>query len=313
MVAVPTADGLIVTGKAPVELKAGTVTVAGTVAIEVLLLASETVAPPAGVLAVNASVAEVLVVPVWTVEGLNVIDASAPPGCGGGGGVTVMVAVRVTPLYVAEIKDVAVAETGLVDTKFTTTLLLTPSGTVIVAGTVATAVLLLEKETTAPPAGAFAVSVTVADDEDPPCTLAGLRLTVSSVALDAGGAGAVTVRVAVRVTPLRVAEITDVVVDPTALVATEVVAEVAPAGTVTLAATVAAAGLLLLRDTTAPPDGAVAVSVIVAELVAPPCTVDGLRLTELRVAAVTVHPESLALLGVAEPSFTSTVQSAGGV
>jgi hypothetical protein len=51
------------TGNAPVELKAGTVTVAGTVAMDVLLLASETVAPPAGVLAVKASVAEVLVVP----------------------------------------------------------------------------------------------------------------------------------------------------------------------------------------------------------------------------------------------------------
>jgi len=202
MVAVPTADGLIATWKAPVELKAGTVTVAGTVAMEVLLLDSETVAPPVGVRAVNANVADVPVVPVWTVEGLSVIDSSAPPGCGGGGAVTVMVAVRVTPLYVAEITDVAVAETGLVDTNCTTTLLLTPSGTVIVAGTVATAVLLLENETTAPPAGAGAVSVTVVDAVEPPCTLAGLMLTVSSVALGAGGGGAVTVRVAVRVVPL---------------------------------------------------------------------------------------------------------------
>ena len=205
MVAVPTADELIATGNAPVELKAGTVTVAGTVAIAVLLLDSETVAPSVGVWAVNVRVAEVLVVPVWTVEGLSVIDASAPPGRGGGGGVTVRVAVRVTPLYVAEIRDVAVAVTGLVDTKFTTTLLLTPSGTVIEAGTVATAVLLLENETTAPPAGAGALSVTVADDADPPCTLAGLRLTVSSVAVvggGGGGAGAVTLRVAERVMPL---------------------------------------------------------------------------------------------------------------
>jgi hypothetical protein len=58
MVAVPTADGLIDTWNAPVELNAGTVTVAGTVAMEVLLLASETVAPPDGVLAVNVNVAE---------------------------------------------------------------------------------------------------------------------------------------------------------------------------------------------------------------------------------------------------------------
>ena len=56
---------------------------------------------------------------------------------------TVMVAERVTPLYVAEITDEVVAVTGLVDTKVGTTRLFTPSGTVIVAGTVAAAVLLL--------------------------------------------------------------------------------------------------------------------------------------------------------------------------
>ena len=98
MVAVPTADALIETGNAPVELFAGTVTVAGTVAMDVLLLASETVAPPVGVRAVNDRVAEVPVVPVWTVAGLRVRESSAPPGCGGGGGVTVRTAVRVTPL-----------------------------------------------------------------------------------------------------------------------------------------------------------------------------------------------------------------------
>ena len=55
------------------------------------------------------------------------------------------------------------------------------------------------------------------------------------------------------------------VVELTALVATEdVVAEVTPAGTVRPAGTVAAAVLLLVSDTTAPPDGAGAVSVTVA-------------------------------------------------
>ena len=57
MVAVPT-TGLIATLKAPVELNPGTVTVAGTVAMEVLLLLRETVAPPGGVIAVKKSVAE---------------------------------------------------------------------------------------------------------------------------------------------------------------------------------------------------------------------------------------------------------------
>ena len=104
------------------------------------------------------------------------------------------------------------------------------------------------------------------------------------------------------------------VVELTALVAMEdVVTDVAPAGTVRLVGTVAAAVLLLVSDTTAPPDGAAAVSVTVAEPVALPCTVDGLRLTELRAAAVTVHPESPTVVAVVEPSFTSTVQSAGRV
>ena len=46
----------------------------------------------------NVKVAEVRTVPVWTVAGLRVMESSAPPGCGGGGAVTVMVAVRVIPL-----------------------------------------------------------------------------------------------------------------------------------------------------------------------------------------------------------------------
>jgi hypothetical protein len=117
--------------------------------------------------------------------------------------------------------------------------------------------------------------------------------------------------VAVRVTPLYVAEMTAVVVEVTALVATEVAADVAPAGTVRVAGTVTAAVLLLVSDTTAPPVGAGAVSVTVAEAVAPPGTAAGLRLTELSAGVVTVHPDSRTLTGVAEPSFTSTVQSAG--
>ena len=76
-----------------------------------------------------------------------------------------------------------------------------PAGTVKLAGTVTAPRLPLVSDTTAPPAGAGAVSVTVAEAVAPPSTLAGLRLTVSSVAVGAGGAGAVTVMVAVRVIP----------------------------------------------------------------------------------------------------------------
>jgi hypothetical protein len=60
----PAADGLIVALNAPDELKAGTRTLAGTVASPVLLLDSVTKAPPTGVSAVNQIVTLVLVVPV---------------------------------------------------------------------------------------------------------------------------------------------------------------------------------------------------------------------------------------------------------
>ena len=71
MVAVPEPEELMATGKAPVELNAGIVTDDGTVASAGLLLVSDTVAPPVGVNAENINVAEVLVVPVCTVAGLN--------------------------------------------------------------------------------------------------------------------------------------------------------------------------------------------------------------------------------------------------
>jgi hypothetical protein len=51
------------------------------------------------------------------------------------------------------------------------------AGTVTVAGTCATAVLLLESVTTAPPAGAARLNVTVPLEEVPPTTDEGLILT----------------------------------------------------------------------------------------------------------------------------------------
>src|SRR5215210_1710122 len=89
---------------------------------------------------------------------------------------------------------------------------------------------------------------------------------------------------------------------------------VAPAGTVTLGGTVAAAVLSLDSETTKPPAGAVAVSVAVPVDGSPPTTSlgstrivdsDGLE------GGDGVQPASVALVGAAEPSFTSTVQSAG--
>jgi hypothetical protein len=193
-VAVPDAVELIATSNAPVELIAGTVTVDGTVAIDGLLLDNVTVAPPDGVNAEKNSVADVRVVPVCTVAGSSEIEASEAAGCEGGG-VTVMVAVRVTPAKVADTFVVVMTVTGLVETNVTT--LLTPAGTVTLAGTDTTVGWLLESVTMTPPLGAGAVSVTVAPAVPPPCRLDGLRLMDCRAAEGAGGgdgAGVVTVQ-----------------------------------------------------------------------------------------------------------------------
>ncbi len=72
--------------------------------------------------------------------------------------------------------------------------LVAPAGTVTLAGAVATAVLLLESVTTAPPLGAAPFKLTVPCEEFPPTTLAGFRVREERVA-------GVTVRGAVLVSP----------------------------------------------------------------------------------------------------------------
>ena len=74
-----------------------------------------------------------------------------------------------------------------------------PAGTVTLAGTVATAGLLLVSETTAPPVRAGALSVTLPVERDPPLTLVGF--SVSEVRVGPGGGCGVTVSEAVLVTP----------------------------------------------------------------------------------------------------------------
>ena len=76
--------------------------------------------------------------------------------------------------------------------------LVAPAGTVTLEGTLATAVLLLESVTWAPPAGAGPLRVTVpVEDCKPPTTLVGF-----SVSDERGGGGeGVTVSEAVLLTP----------------------------------------------------------------------------------------------------------------
>jgi len=76
------------------------------------------------------------------------------------------------------------------------------------------------------------------------------------------------------------------VVAATELVLTVKVALLAPAGMFTLAGTVAATVLLLERVTTAPDDGAAALSVTVPWDVLPPTTLVGFSVNELTAEAV---------------------------
>src|SRR5260370_602297 len=149
--------------------------------------------------------------------------------------------------------------------------LLAPAGPVPVGGTVAAAVLLLVRLTTAPPLGAGPLSVTVPVEGFPPVTLTGFRPSKERVA------GGVTVSEAVCVPLPYDPEMVTEVDAATALVLTVNVALLAPAGTVTLAGTVAAAVLLLVRLTTAPPLGAGPLSVTVPVAGFPPVTLTRLR------------------------------------
>ena len=92
----------------------------------------------------------------------------------------------------AEIVAETVVDTGLVVT--VNVAVVAFARTVILEGTCAAAVLLLDNVTTAPVAGAGPLRVTVAIDVFPPVTAFGFRLTEFSTVAE-------TVRVVVRVTP----------------------------------------------------------------------------------------------------------------
>jgi len=125
--------------------------------------------------------------------------------------------------------------------------LVAPLAKVTVDGTVAAAVLLLVSVTrrcvVVPAAGAVKVTVAV-ELAIPPRTLVGFSVMEATC-------GGVRIRVSVLETPLLVAVMVTVVVDPTEMLVTVKVALVAPAGMVTLAGVVVDA-LLSDKVTTAP-------------------------------------------------------------
>src|SRR5215203_1252007 len=106
----------------------------------------------------------------------------------------------------------------------------------------------------------------------------------------------------------------------TSLVETMKVVLVDPAGTVTLGGTVAAVVLSLVRSTVKPPEGAAELRVTIPVAGSGPSRSVGLTVSEERDTdddgggeELTVQPDRRALATVAEPSLTSTVQSAGAV
>src|SRR5262249_13100675 len=250
---------LVVTVNDTLLAPAGTVTLAGTDAAA-LVLASATAVPPAGPGPFRAPA------PRDGLPPAPVVGSSARrPGTGPTGGVAAgcpppKAGVIVTGMELVTVLVVMVKVA-----------LLLPAKTVTLAGTPATAVLLLESATLAPPASALPLSVTVPVDGFPPTTVAGLRLTPLAWS-------GTTVRVADFWTPPNVAVIEAGVGAVPGLVLIVNVAVVAPPATVTLDGTVATA-LLLDSGTAAPPGSAALVSVTVPVDGFPPATVGGFRVT----------------------------------
>ena len=295
----------VVTVNVALVAPAGTVTLplTGTLATA-LLLDRVTSAPPVGAVALNVTVATEELPPT------TLVGFSAKPdtvrGGGGAGGETVSSAVLVTPPKEAEM----VAEVDAVtDTVVTLNVVLVlPAGTVTlpIAGTLATAVLLLKRVTTAPPVGAAALKVTVPVEDAGPITLVGLSASVESVT-GGGGAGSETVSSAVLVRPPKEAEIVMVVDAVTEVVVTLKLAVVDPAATVTLAGTVATTVLLLERVTAVAAEGAGLMLTVPCEVL-PPATVAGVSVTLLRAGgALGVQPDNVACVEL-PPPFTVTIQ-----
>ena len=198
----PFADAEIVTvvvaATAPVEMAntaldepSATVTLVGTLATPLLALESDTVVPPAG--AVPESVTTPCEPdPPATLSGLTSRPCSAGAGGGAPAGVTVSGAVRLVPLYEAVIVTVVLAATA--DVVIVKVPVKPPVGTVTLAGTLATAVLLLESETTVV-SGAATLTITVPLEASPPATVDGLTSRFVS-AVGGGAACGVKLRAA---------------------------------------------------------------------------------------------------------------------
>jgi hypothetical protein len=234
-----------------------------------VLLVRETTAPKGGAAPLSVNV-PVEVEPPTTVLGFKLSEVKEATE-------TVSVVVLVFPYTPVRVTEVDEATPLVVIVKV---VLVDPAAMVTLAGTFAADVLLLCKVTTAPPAGAAPLKVTVPVELFPPTTEVGFLAIDESVA-------ALTVRAVVRAMPYVPVIVTDVLA-VTGVVVMVNVALVDPAAIVTLAGTCAAAVLLLCKVTSAPPAGAAPFKVTVPVEFAPPTTDVGLLEIEERVATLTV-------------------------
>ena len=168
-------------GKVPLDSPPWTSMVAGTVAAAGFELDNERTSPPAGA-APDRKTVPVTGLPPSTVDGETPRD-DGPTG--GGGGVTVRFAFRVTPAKAPEIVgDIDAVTDDVVTVKVA---LEAPAGMVTLWGTEATLGLLLDSVTTAPVDGAAPVRIAVPCEVLPPTTLIGLSVTLERVSGPACG------------------------------------------------------------------------------------------------------------------------------
>ena len=145
-----------------------------------------------------------------------------------------------------------------------------PAATVMLAGTVATAVFELERLTTMPPAGAMALSRTV------PVTVVATSAAGADRVSPLKAVEGVTLKAAVFVSAPRVAERVTVWMLETGSVEAVMPAAEAPWGTVTAAGRVATDMFELTSETSVPPAGAGPLSVTEPSSLDPPVTFEGL-------------------------------------
>jgi hypothetical protein len=182
---------LVEIAKTAVVEPSATVTLAGTPATPVLLLERATLWPPGGA-ALESVTTPCEPEPPVTLDGLTTKRWSVGAGGGAPATVTVSGALRVPPLYDAVIVTVVLDCTA--DVVIVNVPVKPPVGTVTLAGTPATAGLLLESAMTVV-WGAATLTTTVPLDPSPPATVDGFTSRFVN-AVGGGGACGVKLRVA---------------------------------------------------------------------------------------------------------------------